>query len=101
MKKTAIAVVTVCALFSTAHAEDFKFSYDKELLTSSTGVEKVYDRLERRAKRYCGVIGSSRSLQAILLERKCVEETVETAIEAIDSPALANLHNNTIRVAKN
>ena len=98
MKKLFVAAAAVIAVTGTAQAEEFKFNFDRELLTTQSGIEKVYDRLEKRIDTFCEDPGL-RSLDMRAHEAQCKQNLMGQVMNEIGSTGLVSLHRNYLRVA--
>ncbi|MCI5045517.1 MAG: UrcA family protein [Aquisalinus sp.] len=98
MKKLFVAAAAVIAVTGTAQAEEFKFTFDRELLTTQSGVEKVYGRLEKRIESFCKDSGL-RSLEVRSFETECQKDLMGQVVNQIGSTGLVSLHRNYLRVA--
>ncbi|WP_306250167.1 UrcA family protein [Parvularcula sp. IMCC14364] len=98
MKKLIIAAAAAVAITGTAQAEEFKFNFDRELLTTQSGVEKVYDRLQRRIDSFCEDPGI-RSLDMRAYEAECKQSLMDQVVNQIGSTRLVSVHRNYLRVA--
>ncbi|MCI5048308.1 MAG: UrcA family protein [Aquisalinus sp.] len=99
MKKLFItAAAVVVAFATTAQAEEFKFNFDRELLTTQSGVEKVYDRLQKRIDTFCEDPGL-RSLNMRAHEARCKKDLMDQVVNQIGSTRLVSVHRNYLRVA--
>lgn len=72
--------------------EKFTFRIDREALTRSEGVIKVYGALARAAQRACSDIGSGQELWRRNLRRACEASLVDQVVAAAAAPTLAAHH---------
>ena len=54
-------------------------------VSSASGAKIVLRKIERAAERVCGVRCGMKTLEEIRLERRCVEDAVENAINTVGS----------------
>lgn len=58
-------------------------------LATQRGVETLYRRIARAAENVCGVENGRRSIDQTMNARRCRDNAVKTAIEAVDRPELS------------
>ena len=68
--------------------------YDAQDLESDKGVENVYRKLRKAARRVCGIDGGFLNLSEKTLAQKCVDDTLASAVRKIDRPMLTTLHDS-------
>jgi UrcA family protein len=93
---------TVAFAAATAHAESqsvqlapsISVNYTPEDLESEKGVQNVYRKLRKAARRVCGIDGGFLNLSEKTLAQKCVDDTLASAVRKIDRPVLTALHDS-------
>src|SRR5688572_3011985 len=65
--------------------------YAAEDLETDEGVENVYRKLRKAARRVCGIDGGFLNLSEKTLAKKCVDDTLASAVRKIDRPLLTTL----------
>lgn len=94
MKTTLIAItLTGLALVpaAQAHGEEnfpFEFEYSSQELKSEQGTKEVYDRLRDQVKDACEFTNSRRGVAAANIEKKCIDQAVNAAVNNINSRKL-------------
>ena len=78
------------AILAAGPAEEVTFRFDAELLTTNRGIEKVYDRMARRARRACRFPGPLMTRHGE--EMRCRASLVDQWVDGIGSPHLTALH---------
>jgi UrcA family protein len=71
--------------------------YAAEDLETDEGVENVYRKLRKAARRVCGIDGGFLNLSEKTLAKKCVDDTLASAVRKIDRPLLTTLHDSSSR----
>jgi len=103
---SAYAATSLCALQTTAHAADDalptqKVSYADLDISKAAGAKALYRRIEAAARQVCAV-EYTKDLDVAALNRGCMKQAVDGAVERVDSAALSNLNaNNAIHLASN
>ena len=94
LNKTAITLLALAALYSTAYAGDplddsrVTISFGELNLNSSVGVERLYHRIVSAAERVCGPPVSNTDMGDLFARKRCVSEATARAVAQVDSPAL-------------
>ena len=92
-----VGIATTCLLsVIPAHAErqgvlSTTVQYADLDLTTSSGVQQLYRRIDGAAERVCGTY-DQRSLARRADWKRCYAEAVDSAVEKIGSPQLSQLH---------
>jgi UrcA family protein len=93
-----LLVVLICSLNGVAGAGEANAEPPKRVvkfadldLTRTTGAAALYARLRSAARLVCEPTGE-RSLQSIVLMRRCVEQSIERAVAAVNAPALTDYY---------
>jgi UrcA family protein len=105
LRKNLTASVVVCTFAfaaATAHAEtqsvelapSVSVNYAAEDLETEKGVQNVYRKLRKAARRVCGIDGGFLNLGEKTLAQKCVDDTLAGAVRRIDRPVLTALHDS-------
>ena len=71
--------------------------YSAEDLETDKGVQNVYRKLRKAARRVCGIDGGFLNLSEKTLAQKCVDDTLASAVRKIDRPMLTTLHDSSAR----
>lgn len=96
--KTAAALTLLCvATPMLAHSADvtktrYNVKFDKALISSDAGVEKVYKMFERKAKRACNVAGSVDDNGKPLSKKECTADLVAQLVESADLAPVTAYH---------
>jgi UrcA family protein len=72
-------------------------AYAAEDLDTDKGAENVYRKLRKAARRVCGIDGGFLNLSEKTLAKKCVDDTLASAVRKIDRPLLTTLHDSSGR----
>jgi UrcA family protein len=101
---TAIAALAFAAANAQADTQQsielapkISVQYDAQDLESDKGVENVYRKLRKAARRVCGIDGGFLNLSEKTLAQKCVDDTLASAVRKIDRPMLTTLHDSSGR----
>jgi UrcA family protein len=101
---TAIAAVAFAAANAQAEtqhsielAPQLSVQYAAEDLETDKGVENVYRKLRKAARRLCGIDGGFLNLSEKTIAKKCVDDTLASAVRKIDRPMLTTLHDSSSR----
>jgi UrcA family protein len=101
---TAIAAVAFAAANAQAAAQQsielapqVSVQYSAEDLETDKGVQNVYRKLRKAARRVCGIDGGFLNLSEKTLAQKCVDDTLASAVRKIDRPMLTTLHDSSGR----
>jgi UrcA family protein len=62
-------------------------------LDTDKGAENVYRKLRKAARRVCGIDGGFLNLNEKTLAKKCVDDTLASAVRKLDRPTLTALHD--------
>lgn len=84
----AIAAACLAGAAGTAAAQDLTIPLDRELLESDSGIQKTYDRIERRVNRYCEANGVQ-TLRQMQMESDCKDEMLARAVETVNDARLS------------
>jgi len=102
------ALITVAAviamstpLFASASITKYpdnniRVSYDPMELLSARGQERLYGRLKNASRKLCGAsnIQLTGSLRSSVSNTQCYNETLTSAVERLDHPAITALHSH-------
>jgi len=91
---TAMAAVALCALptnAATPAGPAITVKYADLDLSTTTGVQRLYNRIVAAAEQVCPTIGS-KDLHAIMSGRTCRAEAIARAVRAVNSQGLAAIH---------
>lgn len=78
-------------------APQMSVQYAAEDLETDKGAENVYRKLRKAARRVCGIDGGFLNLSEKTLAKKCVEDTLASAVRKIDRPMLTTVHDSSSR----
>ncbi len=78
-------------------APKISVGYSAEDLETQKGVENVYRKLRKASRRVCGIDGGFLNLSEKTLAKKCVDDTLASAVKKIDRPMLTALHDSSGR----
>lgn len=78
-------------------APSISVEYAAGELDTDKGAENVYRKLRKAARRVCGIDGGFLNLNEKTLAKKCVDDTLASAIRKLDRPALTALHAGSAR----
>ena len=98
MKNVLIAAASVMGIGLAAPAalaqDEFaiEFIYERSELISSEGAEALYDRLQDEIEEACAVSTGSRDSESRRLERVCIEQTTQNAVQSINSHHMNAVH---------
>jgi UrcA family protein len=87
---TLVAFAVPASAATTARTEVVK--YNDLNLTTATGTQELYKRLQIAAWRVCRDVVSSGGAASLLERTSCVRELVETAVKDVNKPTLTALH---------
>ncbi len=91
---TTIAALAAAGFASVAIAEDevtFEFDYTLAETASIADAERVYEDLERAARKACGS-ASRLTLRDRQIQEACAADLVAKAVSAIDAPSMTRVH---------
>jgi len=101
---TAIAAIVFAAANAQAEtpqsielAPQVSVQFAAEDLETDKGAENVYRKLRKAARRVCGIDGGFLNLSEKTLAKKCVDDTLASAVRKIDRPQLTALHDSSSR----
>ena len=103
---SAIALVAFALTAASAQAEtqqsvelapSVSVNFAAEDLDTDKGAENVYRKLRKAARRVCGIDGGFLNLSEKTLAKKCVDDTLASAVKKIDRPMLTTLHDSSGR----
>jgi UrcA family protein len=78
-------------------APQISVQYAAEDLETDKGAENVYRKLRKAARRVCGIDGGFLNLSEKTLAKKCVDDTLASAVRKIDRPMLTTVHDSSSR----
>lgn len=61
-------------------------------ITSQAGAKVLYQRIEKAARRVCGVTHGLKSIQLINNEKACLAASIDSAVASIHSELVASVH---------
>jgi UrcA family protein len=97
----ALALAAASAQADTQHsvelAPEISVDYAASDLETEKGVQNVYRKLRKAARRVCGIDGGFLNLSEKTLAQKCVDDTLASAVRKIDRPMLTALHDSSAR----
>lgn len=91
------ALAAVSGLTSAALAEDdaivFEFDYARAQTATPAEAARVYADLKREARKACAT-GDRMTLLARRIQMECADDLVAKAVSMINTPAMAQVHQN-------
>lgn len=99
--KTPVIALALTAMIATPTAfagETFpiEFQYDRTELKSEEGANAVYKRLRAQIEDACEFTNGRRGISAMNIEKKCIEEAVDTTVKQIKSKSLQAVHQQNV-----
>lgn len=94
------AAASVLLASSPAFADEVKFTYTPNDLATKASVEALYERIEGKAKRVCGVYLRA-DIQQTLAAKACAAALISDLVAKIGNSALIAEHENNQAYAMN
>lgn len=104
LRKTAVVTIAFVAAGTvitspSIASERINFTYKAEDLTTSTGIDKVADRIKRKVRRNCRS-NAAPSLWSRNYEKQCIVDATVAILNNIDNARLAAVFDDGIRMAQ-